>query len=57
MEDKNVDYMPDQKLHRNISFVKSIIRILGCFALTTNVIHGAILFGIAEVIGIIEEIV
>lgn len=57
MKNKNVDYMPDQKLHRNISFVKSIIRILGCFALTNNVIHGAILFGIAEVIGIIEEIV
>jgi len=56
-DEKNMEFMPDQKLHRTISFIKSAIRILGCLALIGNITLGAVLIAIAEVVGVIEEIV
>jgi len=49
---------PDPTLHRNISFVKSGLRIAAGLALTTSHIYAAgILLILAEVLGIFEEIV
>ena len=49
---------PDPKLHRNISFVKSAIRIAAGVALCTGhlVVAGILLIG-AEVLGVAEELV
>jgi hypothetical protein len=57
MKNKNVDYMPDQKLHRNISFIKSGIRIIGCITLMYSISYGAGLLALAEGVGILEEMV
>jgi hypothetical protein len=44
--------------HFRISIVKSIIRIVGCYFLFIgNLPFGAVLFGLAEVLGILEEII
>lgn len=48
---------PDPKKHLHISLAKSCLRIVGCVALTIDITIGAILFGLAEVLGIIEECV
>ena len=49
---------PDPKWHRNISFVKSVLRIIAGIALiTSNFISAGILFILAEILGIVEEIV
>lgn len=50
---------PDPKLHRNISFVKSVFRIVAGIALVwpqSLVLAGAFLI-LAEVLGIAEELV
>lgn len=54
---KNLEHMPDQKLHQVISFIKSGIRILGYGFLLYNlpVAVGVLIF--SEAIGIIEELV
>lgn len=56
-KEKDLAFMPNQKLHRNISFVKSLVRILGYFALPFNLMlaMGVLLF--SELLGILEEIV
>lgn len=46
---------PDPKKHLQISLAKSCLRIVGCVALTVDIQIGAILFGLAEVLGIAEE--
>ena len=43
--------------HRNISFIKSGIRILGFIVLVFNIYVPAVLLIAAEVVGIIEEMV
>jgi hypothetical protein len=49
---------PDPTLHRNISFVKSGLRIAAGLALTTSHIYVAgVLLILAEILGIVEEIV
>ena len=54
---KNLEHMPDQKLHQVISFIKSGIRILGYGLLLYNlpIAVGVLIF--SEAIGIIEELV
>ena len=54
---KNLEQMPDQKLHQAISFIKSGIRIVGYGLLLYNVpiAVGVLIF--SEAIGIIEELV
>jgi hypothetical protein len=48
---------PDPKLHKQISFLKSTIRIAGYCILPTNILIGAVVLVLSEVIGIIEEMV
>ena len=49
--------IPDPKLHQIISFIKSGVRILGYISLPFSIIIAAFLLAIAEIIGIIEELV
>jgi hypothetical protein len=49
--------IPDPKLHQQISFIKSGIRILGYAALWWSIDIAAILLILAEVVGIGEELV
>ena len=54
----NIDYMPDQKMHRNVSFVKSGFRIVGAIFGMVGYVPAAFgLFFLAEVVGIYEELV
>jgi hypothetical protein len=49
---------PDAKKHQAISFIKSGFRLGACFALAYYEIQlAAILFAIAELLGIAEELV
>lgn len=49
---------PDPRLHRAVSFLKSGIRLGACFALAYYEIQlAAILFAVAELLGIGEELV
>lgn len=49
---------PDPKLHLIISLGKSAFRIAACFFLaSSNVLGAGILFGLAELLGILEELV
>ena len=54
---KNLEYMPDQKLHQVISFIKSGIRILGYGLLLYNLPIAVGVLILSEAIGIIEELV
>jgi hypothetical protein len=50
--------MPNQTLHKVVSFIKSGVRILACIiGATVSIPNGFIILGVAEVIGIIEEMV
>lgn len=49
--------IPDPKLHQQISFIKSGIRILGYAALWWSIDIAAILLILSEVVGIGEELV
>ena len=49
--------LPDPKLHQQISFIKSGIRILGYAALWWSIDIAAILLILSEVVGIKEELV
>jgi len=51
------DYMPNQRLHRYASFLKSAIRILGYGALWWSLDIGVILLILSEIVGIAEELV
>lgn len=50
-------YMPNQKLHRNVSFIKSGVRILGFGVCWWSLDIGLTLLILAEVIGVGEELV
>ena len=49
--------IPDPRLHQIISFIKSGVRILGYIALPFSFVISAFLLAIAEIIGIVEELV
>ena len=49
--------IPDPRLHQIISFIKSGVRILGYVALPFSIIISAVLLAIAEIIGVVEELV
>ena len=53
----NLKYMPNQKLHQQISFFKSGIRIVGYFFLPFNLVTATALLILSEIVGIIEELV
>lgn len=49
--------LPNPRVHQTISFMKSMIRFGACTFLGCNMlVSAAVAFGIAEVLGIIEEI-
>jgi hypothetical protein len=48
---------PDAKKHQFVSFIKSGIRIFGYVLLPFNILAGASVLVVSEVIGIIEELV
>ena len=54
---KNLDKLPDPKLHQIISFVKSGIRILGYIFIPFNIGVAVTLLIVSEGVGIIEELV
>jgi len=49
---------PDPKLHQRVSFVKSALRIIaGCSLAVGNLFFAGTMIVVAEILGIIEEIV
>ena len=54
---KNLDKLPDPKLHQIISFVKSGVRILGYIFIPFNISVAVTLLIVSEAIGIVEELV
>jgi hypothetical protein len=48
---------PDPKKHQQISFAKSILRILGYILLFINIPASAVILIISEALGIYEELV
>ena len=54
---KKLDKLPDPKLHQQVSFIKSGIRILGYAALWWSIDIAATLLILSEIVGIGEELV
>jgi len=54
---KNLEKLPDPKLHQIISFIKSGVRILGYVFIPFNISVAVTLLIVSEAIGIIEELV
>ena len=54
---KNIDKLPDPKLHQQMSFIKSGLRIAGYIAIPFTLEMAVVLLVISEVVGIIEELV
>ncbi len=54
---KNLDKLPDPKLHQIISFIKSGVRILGYVFIPFNISVAVTLLIVSEAVGIIEELV
>ena len=52
-----IDKIPDPKLHQQVSFIKSGIRILGYAALWWSIDIAATLLILSEVVGVYEELV
>jgi hypothetical protein len=50
-------YMPNQKWHRYVSFMKSGVRIIGYGLIPFNLVAATIVLIFSEIIGIIEELV
>ena len=48
---------PDARKHQIVSFVKSVIRIVGYCFIPFNLVTSAILLILSEIVGIIEELV
>ena len=54
----DLEYMPDQKMHRNVSFVKSGFRLVGAGLGMLGYLPAAFaLLFLAEIVGIYEELV
>ena len=49
--------IPDPKLHQQISFIKSGVRILGYLCIPFSLLWAAVFLILSEVVGIIEELV
>ncbi len=56
-KEPNLEKLPDPRLHQIVSFVKSGVRIAACVVFPFSILGGAVLLGLAEVIGIYEELV
>jgi len=54
---KNKQKLPNARLHQQISFIKSGIRILGYIFIPFSLVFATILLILSEVVGIIEELV
>ena len=54
---KNLDKLPDPKLHQIISFVKSGIRIIGYLFIPFDLGAAVALLVVSEGIGIVKELV
>ena len=54
---RKLDKLPDPKLHQQISFIKSGIRILGYAGLWWSIDIAATLLILSEIVGIGEELV
>ena len=54
---KNIESMPDQYLHRIVSFIKSVVRIVGYGFIPVDLIIATVFLILSEVIGILEELV
>ncbi len=57
MKDNKLDKIPDPKLHQQISFIKSGIRILGYAIIPFSLVWSTIFLILSEIIGIIDELV
>ena len=54
---KNKQELPDAYLHQRVSFIKSIVRIIGYGFLPFSLETAAIILILSEIIGIVEELV
>ena len=54
---KNIDKLPDPKLHQQLSFIKSAIRLVGYAFLPFDIYVAMGVLILSEVIGIVEELV
>ena len=54
---KNLEKLPDPKLHQIISYIKSGVRILGYVFIPFNISVAVTLLIVSEAVGIIEELV
>jgi hypothetical protein len=54
---KNIESMPDQHLHRIVSFIKSVVRIVGYGFIPVDLFIATVFLILSEVIGILEELV
>jgi hypothetical protein len=54
---ENKQKLPDAKLHQQISFIKSSVRIIGYIFIPFSLASATILLILSELIGIIEELV
>ena len=54
---KNLEHMPDQRLHQVISFIKSGIRIVGYGLLLISLETAVSFLILSELVGIYEELV
>ena len=54
---RKVDTLPDPKLHQQVSFIKSGIRILGYICIPFSLFWATTFLVLSEVVGIIEELV
>ena len=54
---KDLEKLPNPRMHQIISFIKSGVRIAACVVFPFSILGGAILLGLAEIIGIYEELV
>ena len=54
----DLEHMPDQRMHKIVSFIKSGLRLVACiFGMTEMFVVGFALLFMAEVVGIYEEMV
>ena len=54
---RKLDKLPDPKLHQQVSFIKSGIRILGYTCIPFSLFWATAFLILSEVVGIIEELV
>ena len=54
---KNLEKLPDPRLHQIISFVKSVVRILGYIFIPFDLGAAVALLVVSEAVGILEEMV